>query len=102
MNDHSIQLKAFLEARCLAKSAGLRPISWKAWVASVAVLAGCGARTDPLQPADGEAASPDGASAEDCTNEIDDDEDGRVDCDDLDCASSAACGARYGIPYDGG
>lgn len=103
MNDHARRLRAFLDGRYEALITGRRPLSWSAWIASAAVLAGCGARTDPLQmPAEDETSTPDGASAEDCGNLVDDDGDGQVDCLDVDCASSVACGARYGIPYDGG
>jgi len=108
MNDHATQLRAFLEARYEALSAGRRPVPWKTWVASAAVLAGCGSRTDPLvvhAATDGGAdALPgvEGKTESECMNELDDDNDGWVDCEEPECASWGACGARYGIPYDGG
>ncbi|HMV68806.1 MAG TPA: hypothetical protein PKA64_18280 [Myxococcota bacterium] len=47
------------------------------------LLAACGGPSDELA-ADAHEAS--------CDDELDDDHDGRVDCNDFDCASSAACG----------
>lgn len=71
------------------------------WIASGCVpfaVAGCGGEVEAAAFRASGDAGVDGA--EECDNEQDDDGDNLVDCDDMDCVSAAACGARYGIPYE--
>jgi hypothetical protein len=93
----------YLKELCGDLDAGKAPRSYHAWmralVVPVAVPAamalgvclGAGCRDDDS-----------GATGEICTNNIDDDGDGAVDCADAECSEEEAClpVAAYGVPFD--
>jgi hypothetical protein len=102
-NRHAQLLRAFLEDTCERKNRSRPIIAWAQWArqtlgASVALgvslaLFGCSAEGDARTSSVGEGICTGANCAEECSDGIDNDADGAIDCDDLHCAVDRACAA---------
>jgi hypothetical protein len=111
-------LRTFLSQATSEIARHRRVTRWVDWRARVgvpvalgAIAAGCGGQSE-TGPANGEGTCTGDDCIEECADGADNDGDGSIDCDDLDCQDADACllgtggtggiGLLYGIPFTGG
>ena len=98
-NLHARLVKEYLEDACERLDARRKPRPWSSFaraalaaplaVGATLAFASCGGSSESTK------------AKENCTNQKDDDGDGKIDCTDTDCASAPGCtGTKYGVPIE--
>ena len=100
-NLHAKQARAYLEELCQAIDRKEKIVRRRQWWKSPLLMPAAVGLAMGVAGCGGTVEKPTSETAEVCNNQVDDDGDGKVDCDDTDCSDSGMCNtALYAAPAE--